>query len=296
MRIFSRISAVVVLSVLLGMMSIGCGVTKKKTDDVASHIKLLQQKGVPDSMLSDAKVLLVQIQSSKQYGGGASPQKLYDSAVTILAKAEAAFTATTNQLQPIVESLRKTFDARKQGLSGPQLKEADSLIALADSCIKMNQFPEAKEKCTLIDATLNSLQKDEKTSKELKPKLLGTWNATHKTVDKETHANYVEKTTFTFTLDGKADCTEEKNGQTNEVFKEDWKFQSSGTYSLKGDTVMMCLPREKCLKQTYFNQKDIGGKKQWVKDEKPTYDSTVTSDKKYRFVSYADLKANFKKK
>jgi len=33
----------------------------------------------------------------------------------------------------------------------------------------MNQFPEAKEKCTLIDATLNSLQKDEKTAKELKP-------------------------------------------------------------------------------------------------------------------------------
>jgi len=74
MRIFLHISAVVVLSVLLGMMSIGCGVTKKKTDDVASHIKLLQQKGVPDSMLSDAKVLLVQIQSSKQYGGELRPR------------------------------------------------------------------------------------------------------------------------------------------------------------------------------------------------------------------------------
>jgi len=70
-----------------------------------------------------------------------------------------------------VESLRKTFDARKQGLSGPQLKEADSLIALADSCIKMNQFPEAKEKCTLIDATLNSLQKDEKNLKGTETKI-----------------------------------------------------------------------------------------------------------------------------
>jgi hypothetical protein len=278
------------------MMSIGCGVTKKKTDDVAKHIQSLQQKGVPDSLLSDAKVLLVQIQSSKQYGGGASPQKLYDSAVAVLAKAEAAFTATTNQVKPIVESLRKTFDTRKQGLTGPQLKAADSLIAQADSCIKMNQWPEAKEKCTMIDAALNSLQKDEITAKELKPKIVGTWSATRKTVDKEAKANVVEKTTFTFTSDGKADCVEEKIGQTNEFFKEDWKFQSSGTYSLKGDTVMMCLPKEKCLKQTYWNNKDVGGKKQWVKDVKPTYDSTVTSDKKYRFVSYADLKANFKKK
>jgi hypothetical protein len=296
MRIFSRISAVVIVCVFLGMMSIGCGVTKKKTDDVAKHIQLLQQKGVPDSMLSDAKVLLVQIQSSKQYGGGASPQKLYDSAVAVLVKAEASYITTTNQLKPFVDSLRKTFDARKQGLTGPQLKAADSLIALADSCIKMNQFPEAKDKCVLTDAALNSLQKDEKTAQELKSKIVGIWNASRKTVDKEAHANVVEKTTFTFTSDGKADCIEEKNGQSNEVFKEDWKFQSTGTYSLKGDTVMMCLPREKCLKQTYWNQKDVGGKKQWVKDEKPTYDSTVTSDKKYRFVSYADLKANFKKK
>jgi hypothetical protein len=296
MKILSSVLAVAVLTIALCMMSIGCGVTKKKTDEVQKHIQLLQQKGVPDSMLSDAKVLLVQIQSSKQYGGGASPQKLYDSAVAVLAKADAAFTATTNQLKPVVEALRQTFDARKQGLTGPQLKEADSLIKLADSCIRINQWPEAKEKCTMIDATLNSLLKDETTAKELKPKIIGTWNATRKTADKETKANYVEKTTFTFTSDGKADCIEEKNGQTNEVFKEDWKFQSSGTFSLKGDTVMMSLPREKCIKQTYWNNKDVGGKKQWVKDEKPTYDSTVTSDKKYRFVSYADLKANFKKK
>jgi hypothetical protein len=285
-----------VFALTLCLTFIGCGVSKKKTDDVAAHLKMLEQKGVPDSLLSDAKVLLIQIQSSKQYGGGASPEKLLDSAVKTLAFAEASFSATTKQLQPYVDSLRKTFAARMAGLSGPQMRVADSLIALADSSIKSSQWPEAKDKCVLISGVLSSLQADEKTAAEIKAKLVGTWTMSHAIKDKETHANAVEKTTYMFSKDGKVDCIEEKKGQTNENFKEDWKFQSTGTFALKADTALLNLTREKCLKQTYWSLKNNGAQPEWVKAEKPTYDSLITSGKKDRFVTFADLKANFKKR
>jgi hypothetical protein len=290
MRIFPNV-CLAVFAVALCMVSIGCGVSQKKTDDVKARIKMLEQKGVPDSLLSDAKVLLIQIQSSKQYGGGASPQKLLDSAVKTLAFAEASFNATTKQLQPYVDSLRKTFAARTAGLTGPQLRVADSLIALADSNIKASQWPEAKEKCALIDGVIPTLLADEKKGAETKVKLIGTWTMTHVTKDKETHANSVEKTTYTFSKDGKVDCVEEKKGQTNENFKEDWKFQSTGTFALRADTALINLTREKCLKQTYWNLKG----NEWIKSDKPTYDSLLASGKKDRFVAFNDLKTNFKK-
>jgi len=56
------------------LMIAGCGVTSKKMDDAEKRIAMLSQQGGSDSMLTDARVLLVQIKTSKQYGGGASPQ------------------------------------------------------------------------------------------------------------------------------------------------------------------------------------------------------------------------------
>jgi len=123
------------------MMSIGCGVTKKKRMMLQATLSCCSKKDVPDFHAVGRKsACSCRYNRQSNTAGELRPRSCMIPPVTILAKAEAAFTATTNQLQPIVESLRKTFDARKQGLSGPQLKEADSLIALADSCIKMNQF------------------------------------------------------------------------------------------------------------------------------------------------------------
>jgi hypothetical protein len=296
MKPMQGIIAAVSIGVLAGIICFGCGVTSKKLNDAEKRIAALEQNGMPDSLLTDVRVLLVQIKTSKQYGGGPSPQKLYDSTMAVLSKAEMTYIGATSKVKPIVDSLRKTFDPRKQGLTGQQLIEADRLIKDVDSVIKMNKWPEAKIKCEMTDAALNSLLNDEKTAKEVKAKLIGTWNCTQKVKDKATKADFVEIKVFSFLPDGKIDIVEQRNGQTNETFKEDWKYQSGGTYSLKGDTILIAVNKEKCLKQSYMNLVAKNGKPQWVKKEKPGYDSTITSGKKDRYVAFADLKQNFKKR
>jgi len=274
----------------------GCGVNSKKLDDAEKRIGMLSKQGVSDSMLTDARVLLVQIKTSKQYGGGASPQRLYDSVMTLLARAELAYTVSAGKLKPIVDSLRKTFDARRKGLTGLQLKEADSAIKRVDSMIALNKWSEAKPQCNEVDIALNGLLKDEKTAQETKTKLMGVWTGVLKVKNKDEKSDFVEKKVFSFARDGKVDVVEERNGQTNEGLKEDWKFQSAGTFSLKGDTIFLFVTKEKCLKQAFSNFVTKNGKAQWVKTEKPTYDSTITSGKKDRFLTFDYLKESFKKK
>jgi hypothetical protein len=270
----------------------GCGVSAKKLNAAEQRIAALQQKGVPDSLLTEARVLLVQSRTAKQLGNGIGAKSQYDSLEKLLATAEASYGATTGQLKPGVEAMRKTLADKKLNLTGAHLKEADSLCALLDATIAKNDWVSAKEEAAMIDIAVNSLVKNEQTAKEIKPKVVGSWNSTEVIKNKEDKSNAVEKKSFTFAPDGKLDITEERNGQTNETLKEDWKFQSWGTYSLKGDTILMNITREKCMKQVYQNLK----KNQWVKFEKPPYDSTVTNGKKDRYMAFDYLKANFKKK
>ncbi len=289
-------AAAVSMGIIMIFLVPGCGVTTKKLDDAEKRINALTAQGMPDSMLTDARILLVQIKTSKKFGGGASPQRLYDSVMAILAKVEMTNASSASSLKPVADSLRKTFDARKHGLTGAQLKEADSLINDVDAVMKQNRWAEAKEKCVMIDTMLNGLNKDEKIMSEVKAKLPGTWIGILKTKDTDVKADFIEKKQFTFSANGKVDIIEERSGQTNEVLKEDWKFQSGGTYTLKGDTILIAINKEKCLKQAYMNLMEKKGKTQWVKTEKPAYDSTITSGKKDRFVTFGFIKDNFKKK
>jgi hypothetical protein len=272
----------------------GCGVSEKKLKDAEHRVETLQQNGVPDSLLSEARVLIVQARTSKQVGNGMGAKTNFDSAMSILAKAEAGYRATTAEIKPGVESKRKSLGETKLNFSGIIVKEADSLLALIDTNIAANKWPDAKIKCQEAEAIFAGLENDEKVAKETKPKLPGTWSGSE--TFKDEGANAVEKKVFTFTADGNIDIVEERTGTTNPYLKEDWKFQSSGTYDLKGDTIIMAISKEKCLKQVYQTLAEKGGKKEWVKVEKPTYDSTITGGKKDRFMTFEYLKEKFKKK
>jgi hypothetical protein len=291
-----RVNVVVTVCCIVAAMIAGCGVSTKKLNVAEQRIAMLQARGVPDSLLTEARVLLVQARTAKQLGNGIGAKTEYDSLEKLLGTAEASHGATTDQLKPGVTAMRKSIAERKLTLTGTHLAEADSLLALLDATIARNDWPLAKDQAAMIDTVITSLLKNETTAKEVRPKVIGTWNSTEVIKSKEDKSNAVEKKSFTFSPDGKVDINEERNGQTNEALKEDWKFESLGTFSLKGDTILMKIAREKCLKQVYQNLRVKDGKKEWVKIEKPTYDSTISNGAKDRYMAFDYLKENFKKK
>ena len=99
----------------------------------------------------------------------------------------------------------------------------------------------------------------------------------------------------TFKKDSTYNSTEQLKGQTSEYIKEDWKFINSGIWRMKGDTIMLNVQREKCVKQVYWNYLVKNGKAQWVKNVAPTYDSTYTDGKKDRFMTFEYVKDYFKR-
>jgi hypothetical protein len=290
MKVLARVLSVLSVCFLMVVMIAGCGVSEKKLKDAEQRMQTLQGNGVPDSLLTEARVLISQSRVSKKLGNGIGAKTEYDSAMSILGKAEGNYGATTAELKPSVEAMRKSLGDKKLNLSGVILKEADSLLAFIDALMTANKWPDAKAECQEVVAIFAGLEKDQLIAKETKPKLVGTWGGSH--LDKENGANAVEKKQFTFAADGKIDIVEERNGSTTPEFKEDWKFQSGGTYDLKGDTILISVTKEKCLKQAYQHLK---GKK-WVKTEKAPYDSVITGGKKDRYMTFEFLKGNFKKK
>jgi hypothetical protein len=276
------------------LFATGCGVSEKKLKDAEQRMESLQHGGVPDSLLTEARVLIVQARTAKQLGNGIGARTDFDSAITILAKAESGYGATTAQVKPFVGSLRKTLGDKKLNFSGAILRQADSLLALVDSLVKANKWPEAKIKVLDVDTAFTSLVKSNAIARELRSRLIGTWIGTQ--AIKDDGAKAIEKKSFAFGSDGKVAIVEERSGITNPTLKEDWKFESWGSWDLVGDTILLFVNREKCDKQIYLNLKQSGTKKEWVKTEKPPYDSTITGGKKDRFVTFDVIKSGYKKK
>jgi hypothetical protein len=289
MKSFSSKVLCIVLGAMVCASLMGCGATDGKLNAADQRIEKLVRQGVPDSVIETAKMLVLNIRSAKKYGGGADPQKMYDSLMIMLNKTEESYATTTNSLKPKIVEQRAAFDAKRKTLTGMQLQEADMVMTKLDSLIGANKWPEAQKMCGSVDTTIQSLMLDEQQAQVVKSKIPGTWSGSqHITGD---GANATEKTVFVFGKDGKAEVTEEHTGKNSESNKSEWKFHSLGTYDVKGDTAFLTITREQCLKQIYWNLADKG----WEKSEKPTYDSTITSGKKNRFITFAEIKKSYSK-
>jgi len=103
----------------------------------------------------------------------------------------------------------------------------------------------------------------------------------------------MEKKVFIFNKDGSAKLVESKKGQSSQVLKEDYEFNSYGTYDLLGDTIMIFIKRFASVKQNFENQVDKNGKKVWETQKQPTYDSTITDGSQDRWIPFTEMQADF---
>ncbi len=276
----------------LGLILAGCGgVSQEKLDVAKAQIAELESKGVPDSLLSKPKVFLYQTTTALKTSNSGLARRGYDSLTITLDYAQSWYEATMKQLKPRVASLRAKIEEGTEGLTGLQRAFADSMIGLVDSFTAKNWMLQAEQKASALEQTLPLLQEDEKKAQRIRKRLPGRWRG--RRVIKEPGKNAVEKRELVFKTDGSIQVTEEMRGQTSEYLKEDWKFISWGTYDIKGDTIKLFIEREKCPRQTFWNYRDGKG---WVKEDQPTYDSTITNGSKDRFMTYDYVTEYFSKR
>ncbi|HLV33170.1 MAG TPA: hypothetical protein VKY57_16505 [Chitinispirillaceae bacterium] len=271
----------------------GCGTSEKKLEEIEGRISALEEKGVPDSVLSSVKVYVYNVKAAKKGSNAGIIRKYADSMAIGIEQAESWYQKSMEEFKPYVESKKQELGEQKINLTGLQLKTVDSMFTLVDSLVQINWLIQAKNKVDKLDSIMPVLLENEKKASEIRNKLTGKWTDIHWVKPEDVNYKALDKRIYTFKKDGSFEGSESLKGQTTEFLKEDWHFLSWGKYDLKGDTIHLFIDREKCLRQIFI-QWHIN-KKTWVKDEKPTYDSTITDGSKDRFITFDYLKENFRK-
>ncbi len=297
MRVLPMKRGVILGSLVLSVILIagGCGVSQRSIDDAQRRINELKAKGVPDSSLSDAVKYLYGATYAKQKDDKTLARKSLDSARILIAQSEALYTENTVRLKPYIDSLIAVLTKARSQFTGMQLKSLDSALAVIDSFVKKNWVYQIEDNCNKAMAMLATLKFNEDRAKELKARLPGEWVCTNVTKsDADKTINAVEKKIFTFNKDGKVMLVESKKGQSAKNLKEDWEFQSFGTWDCLGDTIHIFVDRFACKKQNFETLNETGGKKTWEKKSEKTYDSLITDHSQDRWLPFTEMTEDFK--
>jgi hypothetical protein len=274
-----------VLSViLLG----GCSVSQRAIDDAQKRINELKAKGVPDSSLSDAVKYLYGASYAKQKDEKTMARKSMDSARILIAQAEALYLENAVRMKPYTDSVVAVLSKARGEFTGLQLKKLDSAMTVIDSFVKKTWIYQIEDNSKKAIDFLPMLRFSEARAKELKERLPGEWVCTNVTKsDADKSVNAVEKKIFIFNKDGKVKLVETKKGQSAKNLKEDWEFQSFGTWDCFGDTINIFVDRFACVRQNFETLIEKDKKKTWEKKAEKTYDSLITDHSQDRWVPFS---------
>ncbi|NLD93473.1 MAG: hypothetical protein GX639_12485 [Fibrobacter sp.] len=292
-RLTFKVLSAVSLSALLAFNLQCGGMNQKKLADVENRIKTLTAKGVPDSVIVDTKLYIVNYTTAKKLYKSNDAAKYADSIMIGIELAEKWYSDFIAANKANILNSITSFNAEKTKLTGMQLRAADSIGTIIDSLVKRDLIVDAQDKVKEALAILPSILKDQQKASKIKPLLTGTWKDVHKVADPETSQNYTETSVYTFKGDGSFEGSESRKGQSTPFMKEDWEFLSTGTFDLKGDTICLFVTREKCTRQKFTHLDSKTNK--WIEKTGALYDSTITNHGKDKYIPYEYFKANFKK-
>jgi len=274
----------------------GGGVNEKTLDDAQSRVDQLKAKGVPVEKVTEARVFLDEAKRALEKKNNSAAKKAADSMKVYLEKAEAFYQQEVATLGPKIDAAKGAAIKAKGELSSYQARKIDSIAGVIDSFKKMDWLLQANNKAQELAALIPFLKEDEAKSARIKKLVPGEWVFTEKAKSVEhPQVNAVTTKIFRFGGDGKIHLTEKKFGQSGPYLKEDWLFESWGTYGYKGDTVMLAINRFAAVRQMFKRIHKVDGKEIWKDEPGPTYDSAITDGSQDRYVTYDDLKLDFKK-
>jgi hypothetical protein len=286
------------LSLCLVIVIGSCSVSQKTLNDAQKRIDALKLKGVPDSSLSTAIVYLAQAKDANQRGNKGLAHLSADSMRILIAQAEGAYSDNLIKKKPEVDELVLQLTKAKSQLSGLQVKKLDSALKVIDSFNQKNWIYQVENNAKMaVNELLPVLKFNEDRARELRPRLPGDWVCINKTKSEEIkEVNAVEKKIFSYMSDGKCKLVETKNGQSGQALKEDWEFNSFGTWDILGDTIFMFINRFVSVRQNFTTMSMKDGKKVWTLKKEPTYDSAITDGSQDRWIPFTDLQRDFEKK
>ncbi len=286
----------VILVATAALITIGCGASQKKIEEGEQRISALVQKGVPDSILSKARVYLYQAREEQKRGNMGKAKEAQEQMLVHIAEAEKKYEADLSRLKPYLDSIKNDIAEQTKELTGLHKRCLDSLMNPIDSLIGLGYLMQADAKLDTVAKYVPDLVKEQELSKKVRKDVVGVWrfkDITKHSQDKSVHA--VEEKIFTFRSNGKGHFIEQKSGKVSPFAKQDYRFDSYGKWDVKGDTIHLLVDRFQRKREIVEDlKKQDNGKKEWIKTSQTPYDSAITDGSQNRFVEMSVLKMDFK--
>jgi len=279
------------LAALAAALAVGCG-SKVSLEDGKAKVAELAAKGVPEREMSDIKMYIFQMETAKKTGNGGQFRVYQDSLTSALGGFEEKMSAVLESAGPYMDSVIRACDEKITGLKGLHLEAARKSRAPVDSLMKIeSQKLYARSRLQDFALEVDTLVTLQKLADSLRGEFVGIWVMEQEPAD--SRFKMVERTEIHMKPDGSLFIMEGKKGQISEDAKEDWLFESRGTWDVMGDVAHHYITKEKRVRQIFEGIDPQTGS--WRKQSQPPYDSTLAKGTKDRFWAYDELKKDYKR-
>jgi hypothetical protein len=285
-----KATVLIVVAALAACVLAGCS-NKVTIEEGKAKIEELASKGVPEREMSSLRMYLFHMETAKRTGNSSQFRVYQDSLTRALSDFEGKMGAILEESGPFMDSLRGTFDERIALLKGLHLESVEKRVASLDSLKQIgSQKLLARNRLESFSLDLDTLVIMQRLADSLRGQFVGIWVMEMESPDPS--QKVVERTEIHMRADGTLFIMEGKRSNTPD-FREDWLFESYGTWDLRGDVAHHYVTREKRVRQIFEAVDPQTGR--WRREAQPPFDSTVAKGTKDRYADWAALNKDYQR-
>ncbi|KMQ50926.1 hypothetical protein CHISP_2068 [Chitinispirillum alkaliphilum] len=268
----------------------GCG-QKITTEEAEARIAQLRERGVPRSEMTKISMYLNHMKTAQSIGNSREHRQYQDSLYNALNEFEDRMEILLEESALVIDSLRVAVAEKKKPLKEMHLEKAKELLGDIDSLIEIPMPLAARSRLTQFKQQLDTLLEMQNLADSLRRHVVGAWVMEQESPDPR--FDVVKRQEIHFRPDGSLYIMKRSRGRTSETTREDWEFQSEGTWKLRGDMAFKFIERDKRVRYNfrYLDQET----NRWITETQPPYDSTITDGSMDEFITYETLARDYKR-
>jgi len=297
---------------LAALFLAGCQSFDDLSSNVQERFAALEQKGLPDSLITPIRMAFTTAQMDSRRNRNNDALKNINIALEAVIRAENYLEKSLTETKPQVIASRNALAARAEAeLRGLHKADADSIIAIIDSFLKIDFVFRAQSVAAQLESGFAGMTAAQATADSIRPRIFGTW--THLDTSKHNFdraVNAVSRKVFTFNRNGTGTFVSERRGQSAPNLREDWRFETQGTWDLRGSNIHLTATRWHGAEQRTFQLNENTGVWGHMNHETNQFHNNVpivipedelTSDdpdlaKQNLFIGFSDLQRDFRRR
>jgi hypothetical protein len=231
-----------------------CASFEDRAANVQQRLSVLEQKGLPDSVISPIRLSFATAQGAKQRNRGSEANKSMRAALEATKHAEVFLEKALTEKKPEVVARHSALSEKSANdLRGLHKRDADSLLERAKGFLDDDLVFRADNIISQLERDYPRMLRDQAIADSIRPRVQGTWVFTDTAKHTEDRSvNAVERKTFTLNRNGTARFVAEKRGQSAPALREEWRNETSGTWDLRGNVVHLIAERFVQHRQTVW--------------------------------------------